>query len=88
MISRYRMNLSHIDSPVFDGLISEEIGTLTEDGLKGLFAAYQGAIRDLVNVSYMVSPNTLIAYNSRLSNVPIQDFSFTNWNINKWIVNG
>lgn len=51
-----------------------------------VYLEYQKVLKEQMPFVWLYFPNKLMAYNSRLSNVPVEDFAFMNWCAWEWKV--
>lgn len=53
---------------------------------KPIYDEYQMALKELCPISWLYFANSLMAYNSRLSNIPAEDFASLSWQVWTWEV--
>lgn len=79
-------NFSQNADPTLGELGMKGQSKLTFDERKVVYDEYQLVMKDQIPFLFLYYPNTLIAYNNRLTNVKAVDFPIRNMNIAEWKV--
>lgn len=77
-------NFSQNADPTLGELGLKGQSKLTVDERKAVYDEYQMVMKEQIPFLFLYYPNTLIAYNNRLTNVKAADFPIRNMNIAEW----
>jgi peptide/nickel transport system substrate-binding protein len=79
-------NFSRIQDPLLENLTLEGSKRLVRAERKPFYDQFQAVLRDQVPIVYLYSEHLLSVHNTRLTNVPVDDFINVNWGTWKWQV--
>lgn len=79
-------NFAHLTDPTLGDLGKKGSQLTSFEARKPVYDQYQATLKEQMPFVWLYFPNKLMAYNNRLSNVPVEDFAFMNWCAWEWTV--
>ena len=79
-------NFAHLTDPTLGNLGRDGSQETSFETRKPIYDEYQRVLNEQMPFVWLYFANKLMAYNNRLSNVPVEDFAFMNWCTWEWEV--